>query len=140
MRILMFALSWMAIPLFFLASFWLWQQPSSKITKANFERLKSGMTEQEVLAVLKCAPGDYCSDPYRIYLEKPRNQYDLHAAEFCDLSWAGDRGFIQVTFSKRSGRVAETYFNDGGSPTGFTWFEQVADLLSTLQARSKGSR
>src|SRR5262249_21317609 len=83
------------------ASIWMWStMPIYSITQWNAARIKTGMTENEVVDILGIPHGDYSSD---LEIRKQpflSQQCDRHGFfGFREVqSWRGDCGTIQVYF------------------------------------------
>jgi hypothetical protein len=87
-----------------LATVFLLPHPGSGITQANYERIREGMTAEEVRQVFDCPPGDYAC---------PAEQHGHHFgaepiyvpdADFSYLDWTGETCFIIIRFDAQ-GRV-----------------------------------
>lgn len=76
------------------------------VNETNFNRIRVGMTQAEVEAILGCPPGDYATRPWMAdafeedYQEPDRLE-----------TWASDWGYIRVRFDK-SDRVSAKELRD----------------------------
>ena len=88
----------------FVAWLW-WTKPVHSLPKSVVERIKKGMTEEEVLAVIGFSDGDYTTGPVRLWGEgESKTGKEIHdlftlAAGKC---WVTDSGVVTVTFGNGS--------------------------------------
>jgi hypothetical protein len=81
---------------------------SNRVTRENFDRIRDGMSEDEVYAVLGRS-GDYANGPTELDdAVEPlpfASQFMIHSWT----NWAGDTGHIAIAFGKDH-TVYQTYF------------------------------
>jgi hypothetical protein len=100
----------------------LWPQPSSRITRENFERIKEGMSREEVEAILG-PPCDFSTGPLvRVRANRPPNPFSVENFDPITvigsgdnreelLVWKIDRQLISINFGP-SGRVEDLWMHD----------------------------
>src|SRR5689334_9145814 len=77
------------------------------INRENFEKIKEGMTEEDIVANLGLPPGNYSNGPRCLHLVSPsgiRCKYPLNCSlrsglpPAYDASWISNNGYIRVQF------------------------------------------
>jgi hypothetical protein len=87
----------------------LWPRPSSRITKENFDRIQTGMSREEVVAILG-PPGDYTTGPFQTDHGVVFNYYELPSRADI-LSWADDGAYVDVVFDHDDNYVYDRHFD-----------------------------
>jgi hypothetical protein len=78
--------------------------------RADYERIREGMTEAEVEAVLGVPPGNYCSDYYGRYTIWDQVEAHYTDTTICDgRKWFSDTGFVVVYFRAPGAVVAKSF-------------------------------
>jgi hypothetical protein len=80
------------------------------INRENFEKIKPGMTENEVEALLGSAPGNYASKPVEWEEDSPFEEA-MRSWWHCK-EWIDDEGVIQVRFGDMTGKVLSADFRE----------------------------
>jgi hypothetical protein len=93
----------------------------SGITRANFDRIVEGMTQQDVEEIFGCPPGDYTNGEsisfrwhIRSYIRKK--------------TWTGYEGDIDVQFSREDGKVVDKFFMETALWPKPTWLDRIKGL------------
>ena len=91
--------------------------------RADYERIREGMTEAEVEAVLGVPPGNYCTDytsRHTLWVQADTHFTDTASCE--KRRWYSDTGFIIVQFRGHDpGTVAATSFCEVRFHGGVRW-------------------
>jgi hypothetical protein len=95
---------------------WWLGKPRPDINRANFERIKKGMTLREVEAIIGAPAGDYTTEPTSIV--------DDGWYVSGDKEWVDDEGAISVWFDPQ-GRIRDMSFVPVRPRTGLTWLERL---------------
>jgi hypothetical protein len=92
------------------AVFVLWQRPD-RVTRANYDRIRMGMSRAEVYAILG-PPGDYTTRPgvYRHFHWRQDGRLSYGVGFF----WTGDEEVIVLDFNPRDDAVWRMEFEDVG--------------------------
>jgi hypothetical protein len=81
------------------------RSPGAGITAAKYARLRAGMTQDEVTAILGCPPGNYTDDRDRWYV----GGCDLGVAGYRKEKWIGRSISIELVFVEADGRLESGY-------------------------------
>ncbi len=76
--------------------------PQHHITEANYQRIKNGMSQDEVEAIFNAWPGDYSGG---IYYYPGEENYYLEEDGTISGIWMTDKWWIEVFFDPRDGTV-----------------------------------
>jgi len=106
----------------------------SGITKANFDRIVEGMTQQDVEGIFGCPPGNYTNgQAFSGISMKYRMKYEGIRREF----WTGYGGDIEVAFSKEDGKVVAKHCMETEIILKPTWLDRIKGLFKDVfSARS----
>jgi hypothetical protein len=108
----------------------LWPQPS-RVTKANYDRIKIGMSRAEVEAIFG-PPGDYTSGPVRSRSGMVIDYSDMEFVQRLEREnlwwWATDDGSADISFDKGNQVIAMEFGTHAKEPQG---------AFSTLVWRAK---
>src|SRR5262249_52945579 len=111
----------------------------NKVTSANYDNIRKGMTENDVEVILGGPPGDYKSFPRPCppgFDAKVLTQHGVHHADGETIrGWMGEEG-TAIIFLDSSGRVREMAFmlpreSEGRFTRFFDWLE--ARLPSSMR-------
>ena len=103
----------------------------SGITKANFDLIVKGMTQEEVEEIFACPPGDYTNGQAfsaRCGMESPSFRKEI---------WTGYGGDIDIEFSRSDGKVVDKFFKETSLWRKPTWLDRIKRLFQ--DAFSAGS-
>jgi hypothetical protein len=102
------------------------QAKGSKITKANFDLIIEGMTQEAVEEVFACPPGDYTNGEalcLRCGVSSPRVRKEI---------WTGYEGDIEVEFSRKDGKVVDKCFAKPEIFPNPTLLDRITDFFQRL--------
>jgi hypothetical protein len=113
------------LPLFFGGGFWLLTAPPKHgITKANFDRIRVGMTESDVQAIFLVPPGDYLSGRRTLKGSGAGSGWLVKRS-----TWVSEEGSFDV-FVDPSGKVIRKDYYEVVQPSALQSFRDwLADLL-----------
>jgi SmpA / OmlA family len=89
--------------------------PKVQATRDNYEKIRRGMNEQEVEAILGGPPGDYTTGPWRVELRE-----------------AWDKGHTRRLWISDSGRIA-VFFDQQGLARSAAFVELHVDELPIIE-------
>lgn len=95
----------------------------SGITKANYDRIVKGMTQDDVEEILDCPPGDYTNG------EAISDKCGMPIIGTRQFSWTGYAGDVDVRFSNKDGKVVNKNFMKTFLIPKPTWLERIKNLL-----------
>src|SRR5262249_11881164 len=106
-----------------IGALWLFRSMNAKpaFTQEVSANIKSGMTEQEVEAIVGCPPGDYTTRPY----DDPPTTHGCFLFSKSAL-WVSDSGMIRVTFNAH-GIVSDVEFSSLHYEA--SWIDKFLDWL-----------
>jgi hypothetical protein len=106
----------------------LYPRPAAKgsgITKANFNLIVEGMTQEDVEEIFGCPPGDYTNG-------------DGLSFRCCGSSgirredWTGYEGDIDIEFSREDGKVVYKSFRNTAIWPKPTWLDRIKGLFQAV--------
>jgi hypothetical protein len=99
---------------------------SSGITKANFDLIVEGMTQQDVEEIFGCPPGDYTNGEARSL------RYGIAIISIRKETWTGYGGDIEVEFREDDGKVVDKFYMETKLWRKTTWLDRIKGLCHDL--------
>jgi hypothetical protein len=112
----------------------LYSRPAAKgsgITKANFDRIVEGMSQEDVEEIFGCPPGDYTNGQALSF------RCGIGIIGIRKKVWTGYGGDIEVNFRKEDGKVVDKFFMETALWPKPTWIDRIKGLFQ--DAFSAGS-
>lgn len=93
------------------------------ITKANFDLIVEGMTQEDVEEIFGCPPGDYTNG------QATSMRCGIGVRGIRKEIWTGLEGDIEVDFSRADGKVVHKYFAETIIFPKPTWLDRIKALF-----------